>query len=386
MEQPSRAVVLAVVSFSLLVMSASARAQARYAVSTDGDIVRLLDSRDQITVSVLTPVSNAYEMVVKGQDVIRKNFASLDALRKSPGLNGVPLLWPYANRLDEQAFYANGTKYSFDLGLGNTGRGAIPIHGYLTNTTDWKVVEARADGNAAWITSRLEFYRNPRYIKQFPFAHVLTMTYRLADGMLEVRTQIENLSHLPMPVAIGFHPYFQLTDSTREDWTLSVPARTHWKLDQRLIPTGETEPITAFLPEPRSVPLRTTALDNVFGDLERDAQGRATVTVRGTQQQFDVIVGPNYKALVLYAPLGGGRGRRGGPPAAAAGQAAGGPAPAAAAPAPTPNPPPNWVAIEPMAGITNSMNLAQKGLYEELQSIPPGGTWQESFWLRPRGF
>ena len=42
------------------------------------------------------------------------------------GLNGIPLLWPYANRLDEQAFYANGQKYTFDPGLGNTGRGAYP--------------------------------------------------------------------------------------------------------------------------------------------------------------------------------------------------------------------------------------------------------------------
>ncbi len=45
-----------------------------------------------------------------------------------------------------------------------------------------------------------------------------------------------------------------------------------------------------------------------------------------------------------------------------------------------------FIAIEPMVGITDSMNLAHKGLYKELQSIPPGGKWQESFWLRPSGF
>jgi aldose 1-epimerase len=360
---------------SVLLMTASPSAQARFSMRSDGDIVTLRDAREDITVSVLTPVSNAYEMVVKGQQLIRKNFASMDALRKAPGLNGIPLLWPFANRLDEQAFYANGTKYAFDTGLGNTGRGAIPIHGYLTNAKEWKVVEARADNAAAWVTSRLEFYRYPSYIGQFPFAHVLTMTYRLADDGLEVRTHIENLSSDPMPVAIGYHPYFQLTDSAREAWTMSVPARTHWKLDARLLPTGETEPAAAVLSDPSRVELGKIALDNVFSDLARDAQGRATVSLRGRQQQFDVVVGPNYKALVLYAPLGGGRGRRGAPPASpAAGQA------------PAPAPPPNWVAIEPMAGITNSMNLAEKGIYKELQRIAPGGTWQESFWLRTREF
>jgi aldose 1-epimerase len=39
-----------------------------------------------------------------------------------------------------------------------------------------------------------------------------------------------------------------------------------------------------------------------------------------------------------------------------------------------------------MVGITNSMNLAHKGVYKELQSIPPGGSWEESFWVRPSGF
>jgi len=371
-----------------------AAAQARYSARQTGDIVQLRDNRTDTTVSVMTSLSNAYEMVVKGQNLIRMTFATVDDFRARPGLNGIPLLAPFANRLDEQAFYANGKKYNFDMELGNV-RGTIPIHGYLSSAKDWKLVEAKADGTAAWVTNKLDFYRNPQWMKQFPFAHTLQMTYRLQDGVLEVRTRIENLSVEPMPVAIGFHPYFQLTDSTREDWTLSVGAKTQWLLAQNKIPTGETEPIEKLFPDPHAVPLKDFDLDHVFGDLERDAQGRAVMSVKGKTQQLDVVVGPNYRSIVLYSPnpanargggAGGGRGR-------------GGQAPNAAAPAPTPASPsvpltgtnpnlPNrgFIAFEPMVGITDSMNLAQKGLYKELQSIPPGGTWQESFWLRPRGF
>ena len=39
-----------------------------------------------------------------------------------------------------------------------------------------------------------------------------------------------------------------------------------------------------------------------------------------------------------------------------------------------------------MAGITDAMNLAQRGLYKELQHVAPGGTWQERFVVRPSGF
>jgi aldose 1-epimerase len=45
-----------------------------------------------------------------------------------------------------------------------------------------------------------------------------------------------------------------------------------------------------------------------------------------------------------------------------------------------------FVAFEPMAGITNAMNMAHKGTYGELQSIAPGGFWQESFWIKPGGY
>jgi aldose 1-epimerase len=376
-----------------LTVPIGAQAQARYSAKQTGDIVQLRDTRTDTTVSVMTSVSNAYEMVVKGQNIIRIPFATVDDFRARPGLNGIPLLAPFANRLDEQAFYANGKKYNFDMELGNV-RGAIPIHGYLSGAKDWTLVEAKADGGSAWVTSRLDFYRHPQWMQQFPFAHTLEMTYRLADGVLEVKTRIENLSIEPMPVAIGFHPYFQLTDSSREDWVLSIGATTHWLLAENKIPTGATEPADKFFLDRKAVALKDVDLDHVFGDLERDAQGRAVMSVKGKTQQLDVLLGPNYRSIVLYSPNpanargGGGAGRgagRGGPPANA---------PPPAPPAPTvpltgaketvTNR--GFIAIEPMVGITDSMNLAHKGLYNELQSIPPGGKWEESFWLRPRGF
>jgi aldose 1-epimerase len=373
---------------AMLITPATAAAQARYTAKQTADVVQLRDNRTDTTVSVLTTLSNAYEMVVKGQNVIRVPFASVDEFRARPQLNGIPLLAPFANRLDEQAFYANGVKYNFDMALGNV-RGDIPIHGYLNAAKDWKLVEAKADANAAWVTSQLDFYRHPQWMKQFPFAHTMQMTYRLQDGVLEVITRVENLSTEPMPLAIGFHPYFQLTDSIREEWKVSVGAKTHWLLAPNKIPTGETEPIQKVLPDPRAAALKDLDLDHVFGDLERDAQGRAVVSMTGKTQQLDVLLGPNYRAVVLYSPnpanaRGGGRG-------AGRGQASNPPSPAAASSVPLTGAPDTvsnrgFIAIEPMVGITNSMNLAHKGLYKELQSIPPGGSWKESFWLRPSRF
>ena len=67
--------------------------------------------------------------------------------------------------------------------------GAIPIHGFMTRTDQWQVLEAKADGKAAWVTSRLDTSKQPAWMKQWPFAHTIDVTYRLQDGTLEVLTK-----------------------------------------------------------------------------------------------------------------------------------------------------------------------------------------------------
>jgi aldose 1-epimerase len=202
---------------------------------------------------------------------------------------------------------------------------------------------------------------------QFPFAHTIEMTYRVAGGVLEVNLQLHNLSSEPMPVSIGFHPYYQLTDSPREDWTISIGAKKQWVLNSDNIPTGETVPIEKMFPDPNRIALKDYDLDHVYSDLVRDGDGRALMRVKGKSQQLEVLFGPKYNTVVVYSPMPGpeapNRGGPVGPPGSS-----------------------NFVCFEPMAGITDGMNLAQRGLYRELQMLAPGQVWQESFWIRPSGF
>jgi len=316
-------------------------AHAQYSAVRDGDILRLEDAHTHTVVSIRPGRGNhAFDMRVNDKKVLYTG---------GRGLTGIPFLAPWANRLDEAAFYANGKKYPFNLELGNVrpGNNNHPIHGFLTNATQWEVVEAKADKDAAWVTSRLNFYKQPDWMAQFPFAHTIEMTYRLANGTLEVRTRLHNMSADPMPVAIGFHPYFQVNDAPRDDWTFGIAARVEWVLSKDLIPTGETRPIQPY------TTLKGVALDHVFGDLIRDGSGKATMWVKGKQQKVEVTFGPNYRAVVVYSPGGPDR---------------------------------DFICFEPMTGITDALNLAQRGVYKELQSIPPGGDWSESFWIKPSGF
>ena len=111
--------------------------------------------------------------------------------------------------------------------------------------------------------------------------------------------------------------------------------------------------------------------------------------LKGRKQQLEISQGPNYKSLVIYSPNPSNTGLGSqvappnpNPPPPTTGAARGGGRGRGNAPAN----PPNFICFEPMAGITNAMNLAHKGGYKELQYIKPGGTWQESFWIKPSGF
>jgi aldose 1-epimerase len=336
---------------ALALLMSLALATGRYTVTSTPDRVDLHDSTTDTVVSVVPTVGNiAVSMTVKGREILWWPYSSVADFKGKPQMSGVPFLSPWANRLDEQAFYANGKRYPFDMTLGNV-RGEIPIHGFVTTTDKWRVVEAKATNSAAWVTSRLEFFREPTWMKQWPFAHAIDMTYRLQDGVLEVSLSIVNMSAEPMPVVVGFHPYFQLTDSPRDEWTIAVGARTHWKLGSTKVPTGETEAIERVFANPQAVPLRDYDLDDVFGDLARDANGRATMSLSGKSQRVTVQFGPNYRSAVVWAPKGR-----------------------------------PFICFEPMVAITDAANLAQRGLYRELQTVAPGATWRESFWIAVSGF
>lgn len=327
-------------------------AAAQYSATRKGEVIQLEERRTGITVSILPAVGNiAYEMKAGGKNVFWFPFSSVEDFKSKPALCGNPLLAPWANRLDENAFYANGKKYPLNLGLGNVRLDGFqhPIHGLLLYASDWEVQELKADGQAAWVTSRLEFARRPEWMAQFPFAHLIDMTYRLAGGALEVVTRVRNQSADTMPLSLGYHPYFQVHDAPRDEWTVGLAAKSQWLLNDQLLPTGQTRPIGEAVPNPEKVSLRGLSLDHVLGDLDQNA----TFWVQGKTQKIEVVYGPKYKVAVVYAPTGQNR---------------------------------NFICFEPMSGITNAFNLAHRGVYRELQTIPAGQTWQESFRIRPTGF
>jgi aldose 1-epimerase len=334
----------------LPLMSQAANYSAKTALVEGIEVVQLTDAAHKTELTVLPSVGNiAYRMMVNGKNALWVPYEKLSEMKAKPVQAGVPFLAPWANRLDQDAYFANGKKYRLNPELANFRRDANqkPIHGLLGFSPLWRVIELRADHDGAWVTSRIEFWKYPDLMAQFPFAHTIEMTYRLVDGVLEVDTSLLNQSTEPMPVGIGYHPYFQVHDAPRDEWTVHVAAREKLTLSPQLIPTGERTPVQ--FPEP--LMLKSVQLDDVFSNLIPGADGRPQFSVQGKKEKVTVTYGPKYTVAVVYAPPGKG-----------------------------------FICFEPMSAITNAFNLAHAGVYKELQSIPAGGQWRESFWISPSGF
>lgn len=319
--------------------------------TVDGiEVVKLADPRSGLE-AVIAPTlgNNSYSMTANGKSVFWSPYQSLKEFAARPAHLGNPFLWPWANRIDGMAYWANGKRFVFNPELGNVrpGPNNTPIHGLLLYTNRWKVVRAEAGRDEAAVTSRIEFHRYPEWMAQFPFAHAVEMTYALKGGALEIHTRVENQCNEPLPLCLGYHPYFHITDAPRSAWKARLPVREKMLLSPRLIPTGEREAVSDTAP----FQLGDRLLDNVYVGLERDADGFARFWVAGEKQKITVEYGPKYSTAVVYAPKGR-----------------------------------DLICFEPMTGITNAFNAAHDGWYKDLQSIPPGESWQEVFRIRPEGY
>jgi aldose 1-epimerase len=323
---------------------------ARYSAVRSVSEVDLADSDAKVEVRILPGLGNrAAAMKVMSHDILWFPLDGAPAPAK-PALYGIPFLAPWGNRLNG-GFHANGSWHALD----STGPGAdlrldangLPIHGLLYASPLWEVVELSADEHCATVTSRLNFGAHPELLARWPYRHIYDMTYRLADGALEVSTVIRNSGTEPMPISIGFHPYFVLPGVPRDEASLRLPAKSHVETDARLLATGALTPNSL----PEWVPLKSHALDDGYTDLIREPDGRVRFSIAGGGRSIDIDFGPRYTVAIVYSPPGR-----------------------------------DFVSVEPMTAVTNGINLAAEGKYGGLQMVEPGAEWSERFLISTQGF
>lgn len=204
---------------------------------------------------------------------------------------GIPLLYPWANRLSGTRYRVGTTEVSLTPGTGGVhtdGHGA-PIHGTLAGEPGWQVGEQ----TQSTLTAELDFGSRPDLLACFPFPHVLGLAIRLADRTLTVRTTVTATTDVAVPLCFGFHPYLQLPGVARAEWSIETPEMQSRPVDECGIPTGTT------VPHPAATGLLG---DGVYDDGFDEVADGAVFAVSGGGRRIEVRFDQGYPAAQIYAP------------------------------------------------------------------------------------
>ncbi len=198
------------------------------------------------------------------------------------------LLLPWPNRL-------RGGRWTWDgqerqLPLDEPARGNA-IHGLL-RWCHWEVAAHAAD--EATLTCLLA--PQPGY----PCRLDCSVSYRLEPAGGLTVTLRARADGRPAPVGAGAHPYLVAGTPTVATAELAVPARTRLLLDQHGQPRGRAALAGTELDYRAGRPLGARRLDDCLTDLDRDADGRATVVLRGPDRATELWVDQGWPYLMLY--------------------------------------------------------------------------------------
>jgi aldose 1-epimerase len=273
----------------------------------------------------------------RGEELLGQR-GGLAAYRERGSSFGIPLLHPWANRLAGTTYSLAGHSVELDparspIHLDGNG---LPIHGVLAAFDGWEMVGRSPGNGSAAVATRLDFGAHEQLMAAFPFPHELHVQAELRDDTLTIATILLPTGDQPVPVSFGWHPYLRLPGVPRSDWRVELPVRARAVLDDRGLPTGQTEAV-----EIEPAPLGETTYDDHYVALAQPA----VFAVEGGGRRLEVELGQGYPYAQVYAPDG-----------------------AAEEP---------YICFEPMTAAVNAL-VSGVGL----RSVAPGGSLRAEFSVR----
>jgi aldose 1-epimerase len=224
----------------------------------------------------------------RGEELLGR-VEEIDSYAKSGRTCGIPLLYPWANRLDAMRYRAAGKEVMLDTAtsIGHDDKG-LPMHGIPWPSLAWQVL----DEDDSTLHARLDWTSAER-LAVFPFPHHVELNIAMSfDTMCVESTLLADESSV-VPVSFGFHPYVRIPGRPHAEWQVNLPAMTRLLLDERSIPTGEEAPVPAF-----DAKLGDRAFDDGFALLDP----QAFFSISGSGRRITVEFVEGYPYAQVFAP------------------------------------------------------------------------------------
>jgi aldose 1-epimerase len=263
-----------------------------------------------------------------------------------PSGHGIPILFPFPNRIREGRFSWNGIDYEIPSSTCPYDATDNAIHGFCLDRP-WRVVE---QGQSFAVGQFRLSQDAPDRLDCWPADFLIEVRYELRGTTLRCDVRIANPDDKPLPWGFGTHPYFRLPldpHSAPARCLVQASAAELWELTDCL-PTGNRLPVGEGTDLRDGEYFDCLKLDDVLTNLAADDSGRIVESVlmdeqAGLQvsQRFDTT----FRELVVFTPPGR-----------------------------------NAVCLEPYTCVTDALNLQESGVDAGWNVLPPGEefrTWIE---------
>lgn len=230
----------------------------------------------------------------RGEELLTQN-AGVEAYVERGKTMGIPLLYPWANRLAGFDYTVAGRTVAVPhdparVALDGNG---LPIHGVIGGRLQWELLREPTPGAQSLAAVLRWSEAQPDLFEVFPFSHDLRYEARLAGGRLEIEVTVNACGEDPVPVAFGFHPYLSPPGAPRERWQVELPAMRHLALDERQIRTGPEQTLAG-----QTFELAQRGFDDGYDSLAQPA--RFALTASGRRLELEFLEG--YPCAQVYAP------------------------------------------------------------------------------------
>ena len=267
----------------------------------DCSVLNLKTTDGRCTMELLPDVGGLINRLclsdLAGQSVeLIAGLRSLTEIQHNIQYRGV-VLYPFPNRLDKGAYSHGGKHYTLTQ---NEADNATALHGFLYQLPA-KIVNVQEGLHESLVA--LEYCYQGQF-PGYPFQAKITIEYRLSSTLgLSMRFAVINRHSDPVPVGLGWHPYFQLGRPV-DELELVLPEVEHVQVDSRLLPTGKVEAYSEFQV------LKSMAgkvFDDCFRVLDRQSPAEAKVVLYSPKDKIGMEVwqssGPQgYNFIQLCIP------------------------------------------------------------------------------------
>jgi aldose 1-epimerase len=225
----------------------------------------------------------------RGEEQLRR-IDDLESAKGKGSTAGIPLLYPWANRLAGLHYRAAVQDVDLDPAsplLHFDDRG-LSMHGVPWGELHWQILEAKSDSVLAQLN-----WKRPELVALFPCPHRVQMAVNVTSDSLTLRTTVLADAGSAVPISFGFHPYFGISGLPRTQWRLQLPGMRKLQLDARGIPTGAEESFG-----PVDAPLGDTSYDDGFALLNEES----SFSLSGIKRNITVTFLEGFAYAQVFAP------------------------------------------------------------------------------------